>query len=77
MNSLVTRLDDATEARHARGMNEVTDNERVAQAVAATVLALLDRLDPDARRAFLLALARLLAAHRGGEPAGALRGVDH
>ena len=56
-------------------MDELTDNERVVQAIAVAVLDLLDRLDPDARRAFLLALARLVAAHSGGEAAGDTFGV--
>ena len=46
-------------------MDEITDNERVAQATAAAFRDLLDRRGPDARREFLLALARLLEAHRG------------
>jgi len=56
-------------------MDELTDNQRVAQAMAAAVLDRLDRLDPNARRAFLLALARLAAAHRGSEAAGDMLGA--
>ena len=34
-------------ARHDPGMDEMTDDERVAQGIAAVALDLLDRLDPD------------------------------
>lgn len=72
--------DRGSRAGHAPGMDEPTDDELLAQAIADVALDVLDRLadTPERRSEFLLDFLRLVAASGGGELAtDALRHACH